>query len=151
MTKRFVNEQRGRDGRVRHWYFRRNGRRWRLPGDPDSDASASEEYWRLRKETDRDSGPAVGAADRHAPGSFGALVRDYLASGTFREKRPSTQAEYRRVLEALAAVHGPKPVRLMERRHIRRIRDERADTPPAPPTPSSVCSSWCSTSLSKMG
>ena len=54
-----------------------------------------------------------------------------LASGTFREKRPSTQAEYRRVLEALAAVHGPKPVRLMERRHIRRIRDERADTPGA--------------------
>ena len=58
-------------------------------------------------------------------------MRDYLASGVFREKRPSTQAEYRRVLEALAEVHGPKPIRQLERRHIRRIRDERADTPGA--------------------
>jgi integrase len=130
-VKRFVNEQRGREGTVRYWYFRRDGRRWRLPGNPETDADASAEYWRLRKETDRDSAPTIGAADRHASGSFGALVRDYLASGTFREKRPSTQAEYRRVLEALAVVHGAKPVRLMERRHIRRIRDERADTPGA--------------------
>ena len=34
-------------------------------------------------------------------------------------------------MEALAEAHGPKPVRLIERRHIRRIRDERADTPGA--------------------
>ena len=59
------------------------------------------------------------------------MVRDYLASGSFREKKASTQAEYRRVLEALAERHGPNPVRLIERRHIRRMRDERADTPGA--------------------
>jgi integrase len=64
-------------------------------------------------------------------GSFGALVRDYLDSGDFKEKRESTKAEYRRVLEALAARHGNKPVRDLKRRHVRRMRDERADTPGA--------------------
>jgi len=49
----FVNVQRGRDGVVRHWYFRRNGRRWPLPGNPYTDAEAAAEYWRLHKETGR--------------------------------------------------------------------------------------------------
>jgi integrase len=127
----FVNTQRGRDGAVRYWYFRRDGRRWRLPGNPYTDSEAAAEYWRLHRETDRGTPHVVGAAERHAAGSFGRLVRDYLASGSFRDKKHSTQAEYRRVLEKLAEVHGPKPVRLMERRHIRRMRDERADTPGA--------------------
>jgi integrase len=117
---------------VRHWYFRRNGRRWPLPGNPYTDAEAAAEYWRLHKETDRgDDDPIAGTAQRHGAGSCGALVRDYLASGSFREKKASTQAEYRRVLEALAEHHGPQPVRLIERRHIRRMRDQRADTPGA--------------------
>ena len=127
----FVNVQRGRDGVVRHWYFRRNGRRWPLPGNPYTDAEAAAEYWRLHKETDGGNKPIAGTSQRHGSGSFGGLVRDYLASGSFREKKASTQAEYRRVLEALAEHHGPKPVRLIERRHIRRMRDERADTPGA--------------------
>ena len=43
---------------------------------------------------------------RQSHGSFAALVRDYLASASFKEKRSSTQGEYRRVLEGLAAQHG---------------------------------------------
>ena len=35
------------------------------------------------------------------------------------------------MLEALAERHGAKPIRQLERRHIRRMRDERADTPGA--------------------
>ena len=124
----FVNEQRGRGGVVRYWYFRRNGRRWRLPGSPLSD-EFMQEYRRLVAETEPATSTSAGPSQ--GPGSFGALVRDYLASGVFREKRPSTQSEYRRVLETLAEVHGPKPIRQLERRHIRRIRDERTDTPGA--------------------
>ena len=59
---RFVNVQRGRDGVVRHWYFRRNGRRWRLPGNPYSDANARAEYTRLEQETNKESAPAAGTA-----------------------------------------------------------------------------------------
>src|SRR3954453_17271161 len=79
---RFVDQQRGRDGATRHWYVRRNGRRWRLPGDPYTDAAAATEYWRLHSEVN-EAAPSV----RHSrgSGSFGALVRDYLASATFKE------------------------------------------------------------------
>ena len=42
----FIDVQRARDGHVRFWYFRRNGCRWRLPGDPLSEAFAAE-YQRL--------------------------------------------------------------------------------------------------------
>jgi enterobacteria phage integrase len=123
----FVDAQRGRDGLVRYWYFRRNGRRWRLPGSPLSDEFMAE-YHRLVAET---IPAAANEVRSHGSGSFGALVLDYLASGAFKEKKPSTQAEYRRVLEALAERYGDKPIRLLERRHIRRMRDERADTPGA--------------------
>ena len=63
--------------------------------------------------------------------SFGALVQDYLLSAEYKEKKLNTQAEYRRVLEALQEHHGHKPVALPKRRHVRKIRDERADTPGA--------------------
>src|SRR6516225_6728690 len=126
---RYVDPQRGRDGRVQYWYFRRNGRRWKLPGTPLS-VEFMEAYRDLIAETD-------GAAQlqterlRHGPGSFGALVRDYLASSEFKEKKDSTRAEYRRVLEALAERHGAKPVRDLKRRHVRKMKDERAETPGA--------------------
>ena len=83
----FVNVQRGRDGVVRFWYFRRNGRRWRLPGNPYVNADARAEHARLERETDTQAAPADSTGQRYAHGSFGALVRDYLASGTFREKK----------------------------------------------------------------
>lgn len=56
-------------------------------------------------------------------GSVAALVTDYIASPEFKEKRPSTQKIYRRVLEPLAEKHGDKPVALLERRHIKGWRD----------------------------
>jgi hypothetical protein len=58
-------------------------------------------------------------------------VDENLASADYREKKPSTKLEYRRVLEALQELHGSKPVYQLKRRHIRRMRDARADTPGA--------------------
>lgn len=102
----FVEVQRGRDGVVRY-YFRHRGRRWRLPGAPLSEEFTAA-YRRLLAETQR--GASMGRTHSgHGPGSFGGLVRDYLASGDFREKKQSTQAEYRRILEALADRHGQSP------------------------------------------
>ena len=123
---KFVDAQRDRSGRVQYYYFRRNGRRWRLPGTPPA-----EEFMAAYRALVEATAPAKALTQSNPPGSFGALVRDFLASGTFKEKKPSTQAEYRRVLEALATEHGPKPIRFLERRHIRQMRDARADTPGA--------------------
>ena len=126
-----ADRQRGRDGRPQFWYFRRNGCRRRLPGLPHS-VQFMEAYWAVLKETDHASGAACHAQagrSQHGTGSFGALVRDYLKSAKFKEKANTTRAEYRRVLEALAELHGAKPVRNIRYRHVRKMRDERAETP----------------------
>jgi hypothetical protein len=121
----FVDAQRGRDGRVRYWYFRRGGRRWRLPGEPLSEAFMVE-YRRLCTATER----APAAKPRvHLLGSFGALVEDYFQSPDFCERKPSTQKIYRQILEPLAECHGHKPVARLERKHIREWRDARSATP----------------------
>jgi hypothetical protein len=72
----YVNAQRDRDGRIRYWYFRRAGRRWRLPSQPLSEAFMAE-YRRLLAATETRPSISRPAA---LPGSFGAVVTDYLAS-----------------------------------------------------------------------
>ena len=109
----YINVQRGRDGRVRHWYFRRHGHRWALPGEPLSWAFM-EEYQRLLTETDKPAANPPADRRSYASGSFGLLVNEYLASAEYREKKPSTKLEYRRVLEALQELHGSKPVNQTE-------------------------------------
>jgi hypothetical protein len=64
-------------------------------------------------------------------GTFGALVSDYLASASFKEKAARTQALYRRVLDKLSAENGTKPLRLLKKRHFRKMRDAMSDTPGA--------------------
>src|SRR5215471_6254696 len=75
------------------------------------------------------------AAPRQArqakPGSFRHLCVLYYGSPTFKRLDPSTQAWRRRALDAVSEKHGHKPVALMEERHIRALRDERADQPGA--------------------
>jgi integrase len=121
----FLDAQKDRNGRVRYWYFRRAGRRWRLHGEPGSREFMAE-YWRLCAATEPmpSPGPQV-----HLRGSFGALVDDYFGSPEFRDRRPNTQKIYRLVIEPLAERHGGKPVDRLERNHIKDWRDARSETP----------------------
>ena len=132
----FLNVQRGRDGRPAYYYFRRNGRRWRLPGELLSEEFMVE-YRRLKEETDvaEQSDPPEDRLD-FPRGTFGRLVSDYLASGEFKvgkgkKKRKSarTKASYERLCQMLQREHGTKRVSRLERRHVRQIRDAKADTP----------------------
>jgi integrase len=130
----YVKPERDRNGSIRYWYFRRDGRRWKLPGDPGSSEFMAE-YSRLLAETDQKArvnlpDQAVNRTD-YPRGSFGRLVVDFLASGQFRDCKPRTQAEYRRICEALSAEYGNKRVGKIRRRHVRRMRDARAETPGA--------------------
>lgn len=126
----YIETQRDREGRVRYWYFRRRGQRWRLPGEPMSEDFMAE-YHRLLKVTE----PVVGAGlpDKRgfAPGSLGALVNSYFGCAKFKQTKPSTKSEYRRILEKLQQEDGHRPVRDLKRRHVRLLRDERAETPGA--------------------
>jgi integrase len=124
---RYVKVDRGRDGCLRYSYFRRGGRCWRLPGLP-GDAAFMKEYYRLLQATEPVEAPHK-LQQRLAPGSFGAVVLDYLHSPEYLATRPSAQKVYRLILERLAEAHGPKPIALLERRHIKQWRDERADKP----------------------
>jgi integrase len=126
----YVDAQRDRSGRVRYYYFRRAGIRQRLPGEAGSVEFAEAYQALLTTKSDSCSDPATDRRDYRA-GTFGALANDYLGSATFREKAASTQALYRRILDKLSAENGPKPVRLLKRRHIRRMRDAMSDTPGA--------------------
>src|SRR5262245_23328673 len=129
----YLEVQRDRKGREVYWYFRRHGRRWKLPGNPATEEFAAE-YQRLMTTTD--SQPAARAEpplDKRAygPGSFGKLVSDYLECGEYKQLKPRTKAEYKRVLEGLQQVHGGKSVANIRRRHIRKMRDARTDAPGA--------------------
>jgi integrase len=55
----------------------------------------------------------------------------YYDSPTFKRLDPATQSWRRRALDAMSERHGHKPVALMAARHIRMLRDERADQPGA--------------------
>ena len=90
----FVDVQWGRDGRVRYWYFRRDGRRWRLPGEPGSEEFLAT-YHRLLAETNSKPAPADVPGTRSYPhGSIGRVILEYLASARFNQKKPRTQAEH---------------------------------------------------------
>jgi integrase/recombinase XerD len=65
------------------------------------------------------------------PGSFRHLCVLYYGSLTFKQLDPATQSWRRRALDAMSDRHGQKPVALMEPRHVRTLRDERADQPGA--------------------
>lgn len=125
----YVKPERDRQGRVRYWYFRRFGQRWRLPGECYSPEWLAE-YSRRKAETDAAAAAAkAGKIEPHPPGSFGALALDYYASPEFRDRKPRTQSMYRRIIESQVKRAGALPVTLIERRHIKKWRDERSETP----------------------
>jgi integrase len=120
----FVNVQRDRNGRIKYYYFRRAGRRWRLPGEPLSQ-EFMEEYRRLLKATE----PSTPTSQACLPGSLSALAADYFASPEFRDRKPNSQKIYRLIIEPLVERNGHKPVALIERRHVKQWRDARSETP----------------------
>lgn len=123
----YVKSQCDRQGRVKYWYFRRAGSQRRLPGDPGSVEFALA-YERFKAETEPGP-PAADAIKSYPPKSFGALALDYYASPEFRDRKPGTQSIYRRVIDDLVKRAGALPTALIERKHVKKWRDEKAETP----------------------
>jgi integrase/recombinase XerD len=68
---------------------------------------------------------------RAATGSFGYACLTYYASAEFKALDVSTQSWRRRALDLICQKHGDKPIALMQPKHIRILRDEKAGTPAA--------------------
>jgi len=124
---RYVHRYRDTRGKVRH-YFRRPGvPRIPLPGLPGS-AEFMEAYQLAL--AGAAPLPEVGQA-RTKPGSLSALIVSYYRSAEFAGLAASTRRTRRAILEAFRGQHGDKPVKGLQRQHVRRILADRAATPHA--------------------
>lgn len=124
---KYVSGDVDRHGNVR-FYFRRNGQpKIRLPGLPGSDEFI-EAYSSALANLPEDHPRTVGCP---AVGSFGHVCLAYYASTTFKALDTSTQAWRRRALDSICKNHGHKRIAMMRAKHIRMLRDEKADLPGA--------------------
>jgi integrase len=73
----------------------------------------------------------VGATLRTLPGSFSALCVSYYGSPEFRSLAAITQRFRRNILERFRAEHGYRPLKDLQRAHIRAIIGAKANTPHA--------------------
>lgn len=124
---RYVVQDRDRHGNLRT-YLRMPGKaKLRLhetPGTPEFDA----EYRRAleaKPETQK-RGPG-----QVVPDSLRAACIAYRSSAEFKRMAPRSQHVRWLILDHLFDQHGDKPAKLMEPRHVRRLRDEKAEKPEA--------------------
>ena len=66
---------------------------------------------------------------RAAVGSFGYACLAYYASAEFKVLDHKTQHWRQIVLDKICQQHGHQPIALMQAKHIRHLRDEKAETP----------------------
>jgi hypothetical protein len=132
VTLRYVNIKRDRHGVPKYYYFRHRNRLERLPGAVLSDEFMDRYNALVHSVEAGDVGAQPTDVGRlFRPRTFGALVHSYLASTAFNEKAESTKVIYRRILDQLSLEHGHKRLHTLRKRHIRKLRDARAETPAA--------------------
>ena len=134
MTKihlRFVVEDVDRHGNVRR-YFRRKGQpKIRLLGQPGSPEFMNAYQIALGGERLPTRKKASHRNKQSSVGTLKWLCEAYFGSAEFKGLDPRTKRVRRNILDNLCRENGDKPVRLMEPRHVRSIRDERAERPEA--------------------
>jgi integrase len=125
---KYVHEFVDRHGKARHYFRRRGSKQVPLPGLPGS----TEFQTAYAKALDGSLiAPIVTApsADRTLPGTVNAMVVGYLASAAFHRLAPSSQRDYRRILDELRRAHGDKRIAALERRHVVMMLNAKAETP----------------------
>jgi integrase len=124
---KFVVEDWDRHGNVRVYLRLPGKQKIRLreePGTPQFDA----EY---RHAAEGRMQPAPVRRRAAGSGTLRALCVAYYGSANYRQMEPRSRHVRQLILDKLCDQHGDKPAAMMEPRHVRRLRDERADTPEA--------------------
>ncbi|MBB4212020.1 phage integrase family protein [Rhodothalassium salexigens DSM 2132] len=101
-----------------HWYFRRNGRRHKLP--PPNTPGFHERYQSLLRDT---------VCEGPLPGTVAAVVAEYRASPELAKAAPSTRANRDRYLDLLAHDYGRQSMVRLDTPTVYKLRDRYAKTP----------------------
>jgi integrase len=126
---KYVVEDTDRHGNVRI-YFRKPGLpKVRLHADPGTQAFLDE--YRSALHCEATAEPSGVFERRGNKGTFKWLCEQYYAAAEYKRLGSRTQYVRRRILDGISEQHGSKPFALLEPRHIRRMRDEKAETPEA--------------------
>lgn len=108
-----------RHGRRRHYFRRRGCRRIAIPGLPGSTEFMAAYAAALEAGTPKAKKQVAEA--RIQPRSVSALVVAYYASQDFLDLKPSTQANYRHILDRFRSAHGHRGVASVEAHHLEAI------------------------------
>ncbi|MEZ5822302.1 MAG: tyrosine-type recombinase/integrase [Xanthobacteraceae bacterium] len=124
---KYLSEDVDRHGNVRCYVRAPGKRKVRIRSLPGT-SEFMEEY-RAAIATATEAPPRQAAEAKR--GSFRFLCIRYYASAVYKALDLSTRNWQRRALDEIAQEHGAKPVAMMQPRHVRRIRDAKAQTPAA--------------------
>ncbi|WP_030540293.1 tyrosine-type recombinase/integrase [Sphingobium sp. DC-2] len=83
------------------------------------------------EEYDRAKNAVAVKKEKHAAGTFNAVIESYYRSKRWARMQESTRAMRRNILERFRAKQGHKPVNRLEARHVDKWMSEMADTPHA--------------------
>lgn len=130
---KYLKEDVDRHGNVR-LYFRRHGKKTRLHETPGTDTFMAEYRAALEGQAAETAKPQAPAAPR----SLRWLIERYYQSSDFKGLTERTRRVRRGILDGLCGEkfaeeprHGDKPFASMAPRHVRQIRDAKADFPEA--------------------
>lgn len=126
----YVSHFRDRHGKLR-WRYRKDGVGVALGTD-----YGSPEFLRRLNAAMKGERLPTGEATRKVisgsdPGSLASVVASWYGSAEFRNLAAITKYQYRNVAEKLREQHGSKSVLTLERRHIKDMMADKADTPAA--------------------
>ena len=119
---KFVSKDIDRHGNVRYYFRRANRPKIRLCGEV-----GSAEFMAAYDEALKGTVAAAKVVGQLPIGSFEFVCRKYYASAEFGSLDYSTQKWRRRNLDAICAKYGSLPIKDLEPRHIRKLRDELRD------------------------
>jgi ribosomal protein S20 len=111
---------------ARVWYFRRDGKRIRLP-----DEYGTREFWDAYHAALTGHQMPKPKAPTTSHGTVAWLVEQYQSSAKWRDLAPSTQRVRSNLLRRLVAKAGTVQVKTLTRAHIQRGMDDRAAKPEA--------------------
>jgi integrase len=123
---KYVHEFVDRHGKPRHYFRRKGFKQVPLPEPPGS-LEFNEAYQSALEGAVRIE---IGT-NRIAVGSVGALVSAYLNSIGFKNLATETQRSLRNILERFREEHDDKRVATLQREHVQKMVNSKADTPSA--------------------